>query len=330
MDILVIGGTRNVGHFLVLELLQNGHRVTTLNRGKTNDELPRHVQRLHGDRSNMESLRAALGNTSFDSVIDMTLYRPIEAEAITSLLKGRTGHYLFLSTGQVYLVRQSTMRPFTEEQFDKPFIKSPPVRTRDYEEWLYGVEKSQAESILMRAWETRSFPFTTLRLPMVNSQRDHFHRIHNYLLRMQDGLPILLPIGDHLRLRHVYVQDVVQAITRIVEGQLGKGRVYNISQDETLSIEEFLELLASIAGYSLNLKYIPKETFESLEGFPNCSPFGDAWMSELDNQKSKAELGLRYTPVPDYLQKLVSYYRKSASQPEGYPRHSDELQWAAE
>ena len=46
MKILIIGGTRNLGHLLAYQLLDAGHRVTVLNRGKTRDELPERVERL--------------------------------------------------------------------------------------------------------------------------------------------------------------------------------------------------------------------------------------------------------------------------------------------
>ena len=37
MDVLLIGGTRNIGHHLAIALTDHGHRVTTFNRGRTPD-----------------------------------------------------------------------------------------------------------------------------------------------------------------------------------------------------------------------------------------------------------------------------------------------------
>jgi NAD(P)-dependent dehydrogenase (short-subunit alcohol dehydrogenase family) len=101
LEILIIGGTRNLGHLLTLELLQAGHRVTVFNRGQTPDELPADVQRLRGDRSDPARLAPALAGRSFDGVVDTTLYNGADAQTITALLDGRVGQYLFLSTGQV-------------------------------------------------------------------------------------------------------------------------------------------------------------------------------------------------------------------------------------
>jgi nucleoside-diphosphate-sugar epimerase len=328
VEILIVGGTRNIGHSLTYELLRLGHQVTVFNRGQTQDELPSDVQRLHGDRSDPESLAEALAGMSFDVVIDMALYNGPDAKKISKLLDGRVGHYLMISTGQVYLVRENSQRPFIEED-DRHSLLPAPQSKRDYEEWLYGIEKSQAEDVLREAFERGGFPVTTLRLPMVNSERDHFHRVHNCLLRLQDGGPILLPAGDHLRLRHIYGEDVVQAITRVVTNGRGKGRTYNISQEETLSIEEFLNLLAGIAACDLKLMRVPKQVLEEFSLLPDCSPFSDPWMSELDNTRSKMELGMQYTPVSVYLRKLVFHYQSNPSPiPAGYGRRDEEIELA--
>jgi nucleoside-diphosphate-sugar epimerase len=122
---LVIGGTRNLGPPLVTALIERGHRVTVFNRGLTAGELPAGVERLTGDRRDAEQLGAAVGRRAFELVIDTTLYDGAEAEAIINLLDGRVGRYVFLSTGQVYLVRRGLARPFNEADYAGPLIAEP-------------------------------------------------------------------------------------------------------------------------------------------------------------------------------------------------------------
>lgn len=263
---------------------------------------------------------------AFDGVVDTTLYNGEDAKAITELLDGSVGHYIFLSTGQVYLVRRDLRRPFAEDDYDGPIIDSPPQGSRDHEEWAYGGAKRQAEDVLRTAWETRRFPCTALRLPMVNSERDHFYRIYGYLLRLRDGGPILVPAGDQMHLRHVYGGDVVRAIATLIHTGLGKGRAYNLSQEEALPLEDFLALLASMAGHALRLARIDKALLESHRLLPDCSPFSDPWMSELDNRRSKDELGMRYTPLPVYLRKLIRHYESHPlPTPVGYQQRGEEI-----
>ncbi len=49
-------------------------------------------------------------------------------------------------------------------------------------------------------------------------------------------------------------------------------------------------------------------------------------MSALENSRSKAQLGMQYTPFREYLAKLVRHYSKLLPQPvEEYSRRKDEL-----
>lgn len=115
MRSLVIGGTRNLGPSIVHALLQQGHEVAVFNRGQTRDNLPEEVERLRGDRTDPSQLKQALGGREFDLVVDTTLYTGVEAEAAVDLFANHVGRYIFLSTGQVYLVRVGVERPLKKE-----------------------------------------------------------------------------------------------------------------------------------------------------------------------------------------------------------------------
>jgi nucleoside-diphosphate-sugar epimerase len=328
MRALIVGGTRNLGPGIVQAFLELGYQVAVFNRGMTADDLPREVERLRGDRSDPAQLRAALGGKDFDLVVDTTLYTGEEAQAVVELLAGRVGRYIFLSTGQVYLVRLGAKRPFKEEDYPGPVMPEPPVSDEsEHGNWLYGYDKRQAEDVFARAWRDKKFPYTSLRLPMVNSERDHYGRIYGYWLRLRDGGPVLVPEGPGLPVRHVYGEDVVQAIKRLAQSDLGRGEAYNIGQDETLSLEEFLNLLAELAHAPLHLARLPKAQLKSAGLLPDCSPFSGSWMSSLDNTRSKAEFGMQYTSMRDYLSELVQFFERTPPKPvEGYRQRARELE----
>jgi len=328
MRSLIIGGTRNLGPSIVHVLLQRGDEVAVFNRGQTRDDLPEEVERLRGDRTDPEQIKRVLGGREFDLVVDTTLYTGAEAETAVELFGGRAGRYIFLSTGQVYLVRTGVTRPFKEEDYTGPVMDQPPKsNTSDYENWLYGYDKRAAEDVFARAWAERKFPFTSLRLPMVNSERDHYDRIYGYFLRIQDGGPVLIPEGDGAPVRHVYGGDVVQAIMRVAENDSSKGCAYNIGQDETLTLAEFLELLAQLMHCPLKIVRVAREELARHGLLPHCSPFSGLWMSSLENARSKAELGMEYTPVASYVKNLVDYFLAMPKRKiEGYARRAQELE----
>lgn len=328
-NILIIGGTRNMGHSLALRLLEDGHHLTILNRGIDPDTLPDSIHRLRADRTDPNQMRRALLAKSFDVVVDMVMFKGEEAQNLVELLHDRVGHYLFLSTGQVYLVREDIERPFREENYHGRLIPPPKDVTFAHEEWKYGYDKRMAEDTFAEAWQNRQFPYTALRLPMVNSERDGFNRLYNYVLRLSDGGPIVAPEKPRYPLRHIYAGDVVRALKMLIDSGMGKGRAYNVSQDETVTLDEFLTLLAEIMGTRAQIVRVKRAELEAGGFLPDCSPFSERWMSELDNTRSKIELGMEYTPLPVYLEKLVRAYEETKPpKPVSYRRRHAEIQLA--
>jgi len=328
MRILILGGTRNLGPGLVAELLARGHRVAVCNRGITPDDLPPAVERLRADRGDRAQLAAALGGRDFDGVVDTTLYTGPEAAIAVDLLAGRTGHYVALSSGQVYLVRAGLRRPYPEAGYAGAVMPEPPRESRDWPDWKYGVDKRAAEDVLAAEVAERGFPATVLRLPMVHGERDHYQRLHNYVARLCDGGPILIPEGPHLPVRHVDARDVVRAIADLVESGSGLGGAYNLGQDETLPIEEALALVARAAGRPLALARLPRALLVEHELLPACSPFSGLWMSELDNRASREQLGVVYTPFAATVERLARHYLPLPPPP-GYAQRPRELALAA-
>ena len=97
-----MGGTQFNGFALVRELVRTGHDVTIVNRGKTEAPLPRSVQRLVCDRTDPSAMRAVLSGLEFDCIHDVSAYRPEDVELMVELFRGRTGHYVFASSTEIY------------------------------------------------------------------------------------------------------------------------------------------------------------------------------------------------------------------------------------
>ena len=310
----------------MLALREAGHSVTVLNRGVTPDTLPRDVERLRADRTDPQALSMVLRQDDWNAVVDLACYTGPEAAAAVDLLGGRTGRYIFIGTGQVYLVRSEVQRPSRERDYAGPLLAEPAAGTRDHDNWRYGMGKREAEDVLATAWSRSRFPYTSLRLPMVHSPRDHYGRIHNYLLRLLDGRPLLLPEGGDLSVQHVVADDVVGMICRLIETGDGVGDAFNLAQPDALAVEEALAVMAEAAGVPLQIQRAPRVTLDAEGLLPSCSPFSDLWMSALDASRATAQLGFRGTPMREYLPGLVEHYRRSAlPSPAGYAQRDSEV-----
>ena len=204
------------------------------------------VERLRGDRTTADFERLLSGR-SFDAAVDFAAYDGTDGRRAAEVLGGRVSHYVVISTGQVYLVREGCPRPARESDYDGPLMPEP-TDAFDKGQWDYGVKKRALEDALAEAWAKSRFPATRLRIPMVNGERDHFRRLERYLWRMLDGGPVLLPDGGDRVTRHVYSGSVVKAILALLGRPETFGQAYNLAQDETPTLRELLTLVAERLG----------------------------------------------------------------------------------
>ena len=330
MDVLIIGGTRFVGYQLTWRLLAGAHRITLLNRGMTPDPFGSRVERLVADRQTPAFARVLAGR-SFDAAVDFCCYTGADAAgAIAALGNGQVGHYLLISTGQVYLVRDGAPRPARETDYDGPLITGPDDPA-DGEDYVYGIEKRRAEDALIAAGRDAGFPATRLRIPMVNGERDFFRRVESYLVRLLDGGPVILPDGGLHLTRHVYSGAVVRLIATILGDDQTFGQAYNLAQTETPSLAELVTLLADLLGARSRLVAVPSADLKAAGIDPAAmSPFSHHWMSFLDPTRARAELGFIHEAPGVYLDKIITSYldHPPGSPPANYATRADEIRLA--
>jgi len=256
--------------------------------------------------------------------VDFAAYDGTDGGRAAEVLGGRVGHYVVISTGQVYLVREGCPRPARESDYDGA-VMAEPADAFDRGQWDYGVKKRALEDALAEAWAKDRFPATRLRIPMVSGERDHFRRLERYLWRMLDGGPVLLPGGGDRLTRHVYSGSVVRAILAMLGRPGTFGQAYNLAQDETPTLRELLTLVAERLGAPARLADVPTERVRAAGLDPLLlSPFSGTWMSFLDPARAKAELGFRHEPLGTYLDKIVTSFlaHPPAEAPPGY-EHRD-------
>ena len=71
MRVLIIGGTRRAGPYLVEELLDRGHAVTCYHRGQNNVAFSERAGHIHGDRRQYPEFKRQMQEIEVDAVIDM-------------------------------------------------------------------------------------------------------------------------------------------------------------------------------------------------------------------------------------------------------------------
>jgi nucleoside-diphosphate-sugar epimerase len=151
MKILIIGGTGLISTPITQFLLERGDEVTHYNRGKFDlYPLPPGVHSIQGDRTDCPAFERQIAEAgNWDCVMDMVGYAPEDAESVARAFRGRTGHFIFCSTVDVYR---------------KPASSFPVTEAEGYGGLnTYSVNKVKCEQILRAAHERGDFPLTIIR-----------------------------------------------------------------------------------------------------------------------------------------------------------------------
>jgi nucleoside-diphosphate-sugar epimerase len=240
VQVLIIGGTKCVGRFVVRELASLHHDVTVYHRGEHEPELAHGVRHVH-------SLAAAIPVESFpqevlepapDVVIHMIPMGEQDARALVETFRGRTGRIVALSSGDVYRAYGRLIGLEAGPPDEGLLIESSPLRTVLYpyrkhagsaDDWMHNYDKILMERIV---GGEPSLPAVVLRLPKVYGPTENSDLSTIYGFRRH----------PQWRWTHGYVENVAHAIVLAALHPAATG-IYNVGEPHTPTIADRLAKL---------------------------------------------------------------------------------------
>ncbi|MEM6646148.1 MAG: NAD-dependent epimerase/dehydratase family protein [Bacteroidota bacterium] len=309
MQILVIGGTGFIGTHAVRLLVEHGHDVAVLHRGRTASRLPASVHSIVGDRNALAELRAELVRLAPDVVLDVVPYTEAHARSLVEAMRGIAGRVVALSSGDVYRNYDGFRGQSTAPPDPTPLMEGAPLRTSRYpyrgyglpQRWADDYDKLLVEEVVMRAPD---LPGTILRLPAVYGPGDPQHRLRSYLQRMDDGRPAIVLGEAHAEWRWTrgYVENVAAAIARAVTDERTAGHIYNVGGAEVLTERAWVEQIATAAGWPGDVVAVPETALRD--------PFDYRYHLATNTRRLRDELG--YTDsvsLPEALRRTIAWSR---------------------
>lgn len=301
MDILVLGGSRLIGYYLLPLLVNQGHRVTVITRG--NRSLPAGaVTHIPSDRRDLSSVVHRLGE--YDAVIDNIAYVPEDTQLLFQALRGRIHHYVVTSTAFIYpdveVRGQAPARPLREGDAPMDILQTR-TPTTPHDQYVY--DKQRLEYWLRQEGATYGIPVTVIRpsLQIVGPNTED-GRFAWFWLRVADGGVVWLP--DDARHKAgpcqlAFSGDVAQAIAAAVQYRPPTYAVYNIGQPELWTYEEYLRLMAQAAGTHPTIRYASRETLNQWVGGVYRIPL--PYAVPIDVGAAERELGMVWTPMAHWI-----------------------------
>ncbi|WP_034343952.1 NAD-dependent epimerase/dehydratase family protein [Deinococcus misasensis] len=299
MNVLVLGGSRFVGWYIVHSLLKKGHQVSVFNRGRSNTDLPPEVEQLVGDRN---TDLAALQGRTWDAVVDVNAYVPRQVRQIVEVLKGQVEHYMFISTVSVYA--SDAAIPLSE---DSKLIELENPETEEVTGETYGGLKVLCERTLAALWGEKH---TVIRPGLVVGARDLTFRFPFWAKRILEGGELIAPDKPVSRVQIVYARDLADFAVHALENRIYG--TFNGAREPELWGEVLREMVKQ-AGTDTQLTWVDSE-FLLTEG---VRPWVDLpiWLPEqpeyagmlsISDHKAK-QYGMTSSPLPEVIADILQW-----------------------
>jgi nucleoside-diphosphate-sugar epimerase len=302
MDVLIVGGTGLISAGITERLHRRGHDVTVYNRGETDSPIPSGVTTLEGDRTEYDRFEGQVAEAGpFDCVIDMVCFTPDDARSAVRAFDGRTDHYVFCSTVDVYRSPPGTY-PITE---DEPRMQSGEG---------YAPDKARCERIFEDAHDDRTFPVTIIRPWYTYGEgRGVLSTLGfgtEYVDRIRTGKPVVTHGDGTSMWGACHRDDVARAFANAVGNEAAVGEDYHVTCEEWMTWNQYHRRVAeALDAPEPDLVHVPTDSLlaalpeetETLRRVLQYSLF-------YDNAKARGDLDFEYTVRwKDGVERVVSW-----------------------
>lgn len=297
--VLVIGATGHVGTYLVPRLVEAGHEVITVSRGKAKPYSENRawaaVEQRQMDRDALERegrFGEAIRGIKADIVIDKICFTLDSAKQLVEALSGHVGH--FLHTGTIWTHGYPIVVPTPEDAPKRPFGE-------------YGTQKAAIETYLLEQARHHGFPATLIHpghivgpgwIPL-NPAGNFNPAVYSTLAR---GETLALPNFGLETVHHVHADDVAQMFMgAIANWSASVGEAFHSVSAGAVTLRGYAESMSRWFGHEPKLEFLafdewaksqdPKDaeaTWEHIARSPNCS---------IDKARRQIGYSPRYTSL---------------------------------
>ena len=252
LRVLYIGGTGTISASCVRLSVDSGMRVSMLNRGHNASDraVPDSVETLIADVNDDAALVAAIGDRSFDAVVNFISYDAADARRMASFFASRTKQYVHISSAAIY-AKPVWQVPITEST---PTGPNPPLE--------YATAKWRAERALYDAYLSDGLPLTIVR-------PSHTYDDANPPLpggwttvdRIGRGEEIAVH-GDGTSLWTLtHAEDFAVGLVGLLGNPRAIGETFNITGSDVYTWDEIYTIVADSLGVKAKLVHVASEMF---------------------------------------------------------------------
>ncbi len=253
---LVVGGTGPTGPHVVRGLLERGYRVTILHTGRHEvDEITDLVEHIHTDPFDVDQFTAAIGSATYD--LSVVMYGRLRE--IARAMAGRVSKFVSIGGFPVYsgwgdadALWPAGMRVPTREHDRLVSDEPPEFRVNNKVRQI-----ANTELVVFREHPTASH----LRYPWIYGPGQISPREWKIVRRVLDGRTrIVLPDGGVTLQGCADARNAAAMVLATVDaGARSSGQAYNVSDEWTPTLLQWVEIIAAALDHSFEIVSIPWE-----------------------------------------------------------------------
>jgi nucleoside-diphosphate-sugar epimerase len=299
MKVLFIGGTGVISSACSELAIQSGIELYLLNRGRNIRPISTGAIWLKGDIHQSATVAEALGDLTFDAVVEWIAFTPDQVKVDIELFHKRTDQYVFISSASAYQ-KPPLQLPITEDTpLSNPY-------------WQYSRDKAACEALLIKAGEDEGFPYTIVR-PSHTYDRTllPFHGGFTDVARMRAGKPVVVH-GDGTSLwTMTHHRDFAVGFMGLLGKPQALAEIYHITSDELLSWNQIYSIVAQAAGAEPKLVHVPSELIARVDQKWGASLLGDKAHSMIFDNTKIRQLVSQFNPKIPFkhgVQEILAWY----------------------
>ncbi len=304
---MFIGGTGNISSDSTRLALAKGWGVYHLNRGNkpfADERVTTLIADANDPAAVNQVLDKALGNETFDAIVQWVAYTQDQVQRDIELYAGRCRQYVFISSASAY--RKPVVHPVISEStaLYNPF-------------WQYSRDKAACEAVLDRAWKETGFPVTVVRpshtygdgwIPTSFGSGEF-----TVPARMLAGKEIVVHGDGESLWTLTHTEDFAKGLLGLLGNPAALGEAFHITSDMAYSWNYIHRLTAELLGVEARIVHIPSDFIAAVSPERGAGLLGDKAYSVLfDNSKIK-----RFVPtykatitLEEGLRRSVAWFRK--------------------
>ena len=224
-SVLIMGGSDFVGSSLAKYLIKNKYNVDIMTRGIKSITYDGIGRHLICNRKNADEMKMILKDKKYDYVYDISIKDKEDAEILIENLNSEVLKKYIVISPQDNNIKEGELK------IDE-FIKN------------------------------TSMPYIIIRPSNIYGDKNKISKEEYFFHKIEKSIPIKIPKNSNLKAQFIYIDDFVKVLFSLTKTTYVR-EIYNVTNTQVISLEEYINTCSEIVGKEANIKYIDSNIIDA-------------------------------------------------------------------